>query len=250
MATCGRDAVDVDPETEYVFSVYARGELDPDDSHGQWLVRARFYDSQEAEISYQDIISGAAGTLSTYWQQKSNDGFDTPAGAATLRIELYNYMNTGWVAYDDLVLEISNIEGRQGQGIEGTNLVINPGFESGAWGWTEVGDSDFPATSFYRSTWGTTAAPHGGSYAYAISNHTYGHLESSPINVFPSANYDLRAYVRGELDAEDSHGNWEIRAYFYRHHRHPHQLRYRRFGRRRQSEHHLAAGGRAGDRTR
>ncbi len=40
------------------------------------------------------------------------------------------------------------------------------------------------------------------------------------IAVSPSASYDLRAYVRGELDAEDSgpsgaSGNWEIRAYFY-----------------------------------
>ena len=88
----------------------------------------------------------------------------------------------------------------------GANMVTNPGFE-GTTGWSEVRDSQYPGTSFYRSTWGT-AAPHSGSYAYVISNHVYGSLNSDLINVSPNTTYDAYAWVRGEIDAEDSAGNW------------------------------------------
>ncbi len=61
------------------------------------------------------------------------------------------------------------------------------GFESGE-GWSEVTNEDFPATSFYWGT-GNTAEPHGGSHAYALSNHSYGYLESVPITVTAGTAY-------------------------------------------------------------
>ncbi len=52
------------------------------------------------------------------------------------------------------------------------------------------------------------AAPHGGSYAYTISNLGYGSLNSDKLNVSANTTYDAYAWVRGELDAEDGLGNW------------------------------------------
>jgi hypothetical protein len=77
-----------------------------------------------------------------------------------------------WVVFDDVSFkEVNNL----------FNLVPNPGFESGG-GWGEWKSSLFPGASLYRSTTGT-AAPHGGSYAYAISNHAHGYLQSNEINL-------------------------------------------------------------------
>jgi hypothetical protein len=88
-------------------------------------------------------------------------------------------------------------------------MVSNPGFESSG-NWSQNPSSAYPATSFYHSTWGT-AAPHSGSYAYVISNHVYGSLNSDLINVSPNSTYDAYACVRGEIDAEDSSGLWLVR---------------------------------------
>jgi hypothetical protein len=114
-------------------------------------------------------------------------------------------VNTGWVAYDDVSL--TKVQG----GIEVP--VPNPGFE-GATGWAEVRPSEFPGTSFYRSTWGT-AAPHSGSCAYVMSNHPYGRLLSEPVLVHPDTEYDLYAWMQGKINPEDGEGLWLIGAYFY-----------------------------------
>jgi RHS repeat-associated protein len=197
-------AIAVSPNTQYDLYAYVRGELDAEDSGGNWVIRARFYNSSGAYISYQNAAAGGAGSLSTTWQSKGGR-ITTPSNAASVRIQLYNYLNSGWVAYDDVSFrEVDNL----------FNLAPNPGFESSG-SWSERKSSVFPGTSLYRSTWGT-AAPHGGSYAYAISNHAYGYLQSANITVQPNVQYNLRAYVRGELDPEGSHGGgWIIRARFY-----------------------------------
>ena len=61
----------------------------------------------------------------------------------------------------------------------------------------------FPATGYYRGTWGASA-PHSGSYAYSISNLAYGGIDSNFISVKPSTPYTLQAYLKGELDPDDS----------------------------------------------
>jgi hypothetical protein len=67
-----------------------------------------------------DLFSTAA--LTTTWQY-SGGRFTTPAGTAKVRINLYSYMTSGWVAFDDLSLK---------QVGSSTNLAPNPGFESGS----------------------------------------------------------------------------------------------------------------------
>ena len=93
-----------------------------------------------------------------------------------------------------------------------TNLVANPGFESGpnensATNWTLSDDTSgkYPATGFFRSTWGT-AAPHSGSYGLSISNKAYGILRTDNITVSANTQYDLYAYVRGFINIRDSIG--------------------------------------------
>ncbi len=65
-----------------------------------------------------------------------------------MRIRLESYMNSGWVAFDDLSLRLAG---------GGPQLVPDPGFELDT-GWSEVRHEDFPATSFYRGQ-SNTARP-------------------------------------------------------------------------------------------
>jgi hypothetical protein len=46
---------------------------------------------------------GGAGTLDTTWREEGGT-FTTPSNAATVRIQLWNVRNAGWVAYDDVRL--------------------------------------------------------------------------------------------------------------------------------------------------
>lgn len=95
-----------------------------------------------------------------------------------------------------------------------SNLVANPGFESGTW--TEVVSSSWDnGTSKWRGG-SEMASPRAGTYGYGISNMTHGHLLSDPINVTPGSSYEAKSFVRGMLDADDGEGtNWKIRASFY-----------------------------------
>jgi hypothetical protein len=92
--------------------------------------------------------------------------------------------------------------------------VVNAGFEAGGEGWMERAGNAFPATSFWRGSWGT-AAPHGGDFAYVISNHAYGRLLSDRIEVIPNAEYELSVWVRGAVDPDDSANGLLVRAFFY-----------------------------------
>jgi len=185
--------------TQYDLYTYVRGEIDTDDSQGNWLVRVHYYRSDNSKIKHENATVGPA--ISTSWQRKGKR-ITTPAGTAKVRIELFNYMNTGWVAFDDVELKkVGN----------STNLVPNPGFESsGSWQIIRT----FPGTAFYRSGWGT-ASERSGSKAYVISNHAYGRLDSAMISIAGGKKYSVNAYLRGEIDPEDSNNGWIIRARFY-----------------------------------
>ena len=121
-----------------------------------------------------------------------------------MKIRLYYRLNSGWASFDDVSLK------RVGYA---TNLVTNPGFESTG-GWTENRSSSFPGTSFWRSNWGP-ATPHGGTYSYLIGNLAYGGLESGLYPVRASAPYELHAWLRGEIDADDNGYGYILRALFY-----------------------------------
>jgi RHS repeat-associated protein len=61
------------------------------------------YDSAGNYLSYLDVDSGGGGSLTTTWQQKGGR-FTTTATTGKVSIRLYNYMNSGWVAFDDVSL--------------------------------------------------------------------------------------------------------------------------------------------------
>jgi YD repeat-containing protein len=200
------DPITVAANTQYDLYAWVRGRLDPEDSNGSWIIRAYYYNSSGGAISYQDIASGGPTSVSTTWQERGGR-ITTPANIATLRIQLYNYMNSGWVAFDDVRLNPIG---------SGTNLVANPVFESSS-NWSGITHSAFPGTSIWRSTQ-ATAAPRSGSYAYAISNHAYGRLRSGAITVQAGAQYDLYAWMRGGIDADESvpsWSSWSLRLQFY-----------------------------------
>ena len=202
-------SIAVTGNTNYNLFAYLRGELDTEDSEsGGWIVRAMFYDANNTALpspnQYANAASGSAGSLTTTWTQKGGQ-IKTPANAAFVRVRLYNYYNSGWAAFDDVSLVKVGTS---------TNLAANPGFESSG-SWTEVRNSSFPATAFWRGT-GATASPRSGTYAYAISNHATGKLISNPITVTASSTYSLSAWLRGELDAEGSEGGgWNIQLCTY-----------------------------------
>jgi hypothetical protein len=68
-----------------------------------WLIGACFYDSNGGYDGYATAVSGGAGTLDSTWQQKGGK-IRTSSEAATLRVYLYQTMNDGWVAFDDVSL--------------------------------------------------------------------------------------------------------------------------------------------------
>ena len=95
----------------------------------------------------------------------------------------------------------------------GASLVPNANFE-GTGNWSENRLSNFPGTSLWRGNWGTAAGRNGG-YAYAISNQAYAWLESSAITAGPNTQYDAYAWVQGDIDTEDSWGQWILRVLQY-----------------------------------
>ncbi len=103
--------ITIRPNHEYDLYAYLRGELDPEDSHGGgWIIRAYYYDSSGTYISYQNAASGGAGSLNTTWR-KEGGTVTAPANAASARIRLYNYYNSGWVAWDDVrLLDVTEAE--------------------------------------------------------------------------------------------------------------------------------------------
>ena len=66
-------------------------------------MRVYFYDGQGAYLGREDVALGQPGSLSIDWRQVGGR-FTAPAGTASLRIQLFSYLNSGWVAFDDLAL--------------------------------------------------------------------------------------------------------------------------------------------------
>ena len=194
----------ITPGVQYDLYAWLRGEIDDEDSWGGWTIMAHFPGAD----GYIEVASGSGGSISTAWQQKGGR-FTAPAYATTISVQIILDMASGWLAVDDVSL-VRVLDPRH------TNLLaLDGGFEFPDAGiWSTTINPDFPATSFWRDTWGT-AAPRSGSYAYAISNHPYGYLESTFIDISPSTQYDLYAWVKGLIDTEASEGTWIIQAVYY-----------------------------------
>ncbi len=97
------DPLPVAGGAEYDLYAFVRGEHDPHDSHGGWRLRVNYYDAGGTYISYQDAFIGTVDALTTIWGYKGGR-ISTPANAASLRIRLYTYQNSGWIAFDDISL--------------------------------------------------------------------------------------------------------------------------------------------------
>ncbi|MCP4664657.1 MAG: hypothetical protein GY856_55445 [bacterium] len=196
------DHIPIQPSTEYDLSALVRGEIDTEDSFSGLLIRASYYDSSGASLGYSNVVTDSS-FASASWQRRGGS-FTTPANAAEAMISLYSYQSSGWLAFDDVELKPTG---------SSTNLAPDPGFEETPGAWTVWTYSPFPATSVWRSTWGP--AYHDGGYSYVISNFGYGLLETEPISVLADTEYDLLAWVKGEVDPDGSFQGLLMRVTFY-----------------------------------
>jgi RHS repeat-associated protein len=194
------DKITLEANAQYDLYTYVRGALDPSVTVGSWILRARYYNTAGNEISSSDVAGSSP--LTTTWQ-RFGGRVTPPANAAKIQIQLYNVMSSGWVAFDDVSLVKV--------GGNGANLVLNPGFETGSdtlpTNWTRSGEasSSFPASSYWRGTWGVTA-PHSENCAYAAGNLAYGALKSDLVPAQANTQYDLSVYVQGYRDLNASGG--------------------------------------------
>ncbi len=200
------DQIPVSPNTTYDLYSWVRGEIDPDESTKGLLIRANFYDASGAYLGNKNVFFNNNGTVPTRTWQRVGSQITTPAEATIVRIALFNYLASGWIAFDDV--EFNTTADPQ------TNLAPNPSFEDNGIGWTENPSNVFPATSFYRSTWAISSS-HSGSYSYAISNLAYGYLRSDYIPVMPNTVYDLHSWIRGEVDSDESERGPRILVHYY-----------------------------------
>jgi len=84
--------------------------LDPDESERYWIVRILYYDAGGGRLGYENVALGGPGSLTPAWQQVGGR-VTTPAGTSTVRIMLLNYMNSGWVAFDDVSMTPGRLDG-------------------------------------------------------------------------------------------------------------------------------------------
>jgi|GEM_PF-1068994 len=190
----------VTPNTQYVLAGWVRGELDDTQGEGGWIIRAAYYDATGQFVGFHDI-SGSGLNLSPAWSSKIMN-VSTPANAVSARIFLYQHLASGWVAFDDISFKKSRTT---------IELVEDPGFELGT-SWTTSQVS--PATWFWRGGV-AESSPRTGSYAYAITNMVYGSLTSKLTPITSGAQYDVSAWVRGEIKGYQSSGGFIMRVNAY-----------------------------------
>ncbi len=166
-------SISVSAGDTYDVYAYLRGELDANDSAGQWKIQVLFsngmFQSTPVTVDY--------GTAIGYNWQYEGGQVIVPVGMTTMKVRLVNEMNSGWIAFDDLEVYLIKNGSR-----EGSNLMTDGSFENSTSSWTTQVQAGFPGTAFYRGSSGI-AAPRSGSYAYSISNLAYGTLESPDITV-------------------------------------------------------------------
>ncbi len=150
----------------------------------------------ESRTSKSNAAVGGPTDLSTSWSIEGGT-VSAPSNAVSADLTLVFYNGSGWVAYDDAVLRPVN----------GSNLLLNPGFESSG-GWTTGSPSSIGSnTTITRNTWGFSE-PKTGSYAYSMTTDAYGTIRSDQFPVTAGQGYDATAWIRGEVDVDDSRDGW------------------------------------------
>ncbi len=200
--------IGVRPFDTFQLHSWVRGEIDSDDGFKGLSLAVDFYEDRPTGMVYLSsttVYSDDVGTSLSDWTQVGGQFHSGNPYAYFAKARLCVVDASGWVAFDDVELidEAS-----------GYDRMLDPSFEGPFLRWGEDPTEDVPATSLWRSTWGT-AAPHSGSYAYSVSNLTYGRVTSDFVAVSAGTEYDLYVHVRGRIDAEDSHNGLLVRAEFY-----------------------------------
>lgn len=188
---------------------------------GRWMMRAYWYDSQGNSLGYTNLR--AQESVGGGWTLYSND-FGVPLDAAKFKLGLGSEMQSGWVAFDDLRIQYQVVSPplstqplaapTSGGGGPSWVTLYSTGFESGDNSWSSSASGAFPATSIWNGNWGT-GAPRSGSRSVVVSNHAYSVIQTDYLAVQPNSTYHLSAWLRGEIDAEESAGNWILRVYYY-----------------------------------
>jgi hypothetical protein len=187
----------------HTISAWIRGEMN-DSSFGGWVVRALYYDASGTQLSWQNAAhcSGLASCLSTTWQQKSGT-VTVPSNAASVKIQIYFYGASGWIAYDDVAVD-GTVLSLAADGVDG-------GFESTD-GWSLSHLDAFPASGIRHEA--DSAYVHSGSHGLYISNQAYAQAKTDYLPATAGDSYTLSLWLRGEMD-QSSKGGWTIRVYFY-----------------------------------
>jgi hypothetical protein len=103
-ANLSSDPITVTPNARYDLYVYARGYLDPAVSNRGWILRAQFLDGNNNSLSSQDVIYSQSGS-SSYLQYGGQ--VTVPANAARVTIQLFNYLTSGWMSFDEVSLTLA-----------------------------------------------------------------------------------------------------------------------------------------------
>jgi hypothetical protein len=94
------------PGAQYDLYAWVRGKLDADDSAPSFHLRLHFYDGSGTVIPYEsghNAYSGSPERLDGVWRY-TGGRVTAPANAATAQILLLSHYNTGWLAFDDVLL--------------------------------------------------------------------------------------------------------------------------------------------------
>ena len=200
-------SVDLRGTQDFDISWWARGELDADQTLRHGIVRVVFFDAAGQPLpggdKLIDIDHLKPSELTGSWQQFGGT-FTAPADAVTASVDLFAHATAGWIAYDDISVTAAG---------SSTELVADGGFETGGT-WSEFVDGRGPGTSLWRAGF-STAAPHSGSKAYALSNHAYGEVVLDRVAATPGDVLDLATRYRGEVDTAESEPRVQLQARFF-----------------------------------
>lgn len=105
----------------YDISTWIRGEVKGYQGEGGFILRVEAYDTNGQYINYADLAASYQGVAITpTWQQLQRQ-YTAPAGAAYIRVRMFNHRASGWAAFDDLSVKKTGTT---------TELLQNPGFEA------------------------------------------------------------------------------------------------------------------------
>ncbi len=105
------DEIGVTGGANYDLHAWIRGRLDPDDSRDGtvWVLRVSWYDDTGGYLGYNNTAGGGPASIPTSWTQVGGTT-TAPQNAATATIDIYQYMGSGWINFDDITLKTTASE--------------------------------------------------------------------------------------------------------------------------------------------